>query len=320
MQGGIAWDWSQGLVPGPIAEAAALLARGAHDPSTIEAKRAFDGAVERAQQFALPRLWLATVSDADSMRGTVDAALRLDLGPPPWRMACGEVLLALGIRARRDPGTAFEILVESSYALPQDPRPWLALASVAVNEPTRIAFGERAHALFRPASTEVRVSLLWLLLSSAHSDWRNGRLTPARETVLRAARLAKDDPRLWALAADLAPWAEDAASILNRSAAANREDRDFLGRVQRVRARSGESWSRWGAAPGKGGTWRSDNARALADLEADYGRAETLLKALAAPAIAAEFLQSASRWTAQVVPGTAAVNDAGYASGQWPWP
>lgn len=283
--------------------AAALLMQAAREGEPAQAAALVRRAAGMEPDRALPWLWLATVeADDEAADARIAQALDLDLDPPPWRTASGELLVALALKRRaRHPRRALEILAEASHALPGDPRVWLAMAVTIEAGATRVTCLERAHELRRPGDGRIRLELLSAAVASALAMARTGRPGAASAMVIRAAAVAPSDVRLWALAARLASPFE-AGDILGRAVVVNRDDPAVCAALTAL-ARGSSNWN-GGTGPDPAGA-RDGLCASLETLDASLRPAESLLAEYETPRTRDEFVRSAARWTGRLAPGRA---------------
>lgn len=282
-----------------MAQAATLLMQGARTEQVADARARFESAGCLEPTRTLPWLWLATLEANDEgADALIERALDLDLGPPPWRTAAGELLMALALRRRaRHPTRALDLLIEASYALPHDSRVWLAMAATTTSAATRVTCLERAHDLRSLDHARIRAQLLSAAVASALALLRDGRTAPAYETMLRAVAVAPRDARVWVVASRLAPSTFEAKDVLQRAVALNHEDQSFCAEL-----RAGPQWpDEWGVrvAPV---VMRGDDSicASLVELELALRPSPCLLAEYTAPRAEAELLRSAVRWTGRL--------------------
>lgn len=296
-------------VTATLPAAAALLVQGARAGRTAEAAALVQRAAGLEPDRALPLLWLATLeADDEAADARIAQALDLDLEPPPWRTASGELLVALALKRRaRHPLRALEILAEASHALPRDPRVWLAMAVTTESGATRVTCLERAHELRGLGDGRIRPELLSAAVASARDMARNGRPSAASAMLVRAAALAPDDVRLWALAARLASPFE-ARDILDRAVALNRDNPAVCAVLTALPSPTGD----WAVGTGPGAAEVGDGPSTSLDaLDATLRPAESLLAEYVTPRIADEFVRSAARWTGRLSPDHAPLDRTG---------
>jgi len=267
-----------------------------------DARSLFEHAVALEPDYALPWLWLATATDRpEVIDARINMALDLDLGGPEWRMACGELLIVLGLR--RLPGRperARAILIEASYALPSDARVWVAMAASTGTVSARLAYLERAVELANVEPDAIRAELVSALVTLASELLEEPRRDAARDTLLRAASWAPHDQRLWAIAALLASVG-DADAITRRALAANAGAPGFAGRLRSVLARPGRWWVRARRPRGEGLTDRDAEAHALlAELRHDVDAQCHVVQAFRSQRISTDLLRSAADLTARL--------------------
>lgn len=152
----------------------------------------FASAARVAPTRALPWLWLATVAaSGERVDELISQALELDLDPPSWRTASGEILIALALRRRQQqPERALEILLEASYVVPADGRVWLAMAAATLSDVTRVACLERALELRGAAADRMRAEVLSAVVTAARTLHERGLAAAAGVMMRRAVAMA----------------------------------------------------------------------------------------------------------------------------------
>jgi hypothetical protein len=283
-------EWIAGpeqiLVTDPLTqEVAIILARAVRTRDSASGRRLFELAVSVHPECAVAWLWLASVTDRDA---TADARIRtaldLDLGPRPWRDACGELLLAIALqRTARSAEQARAILIEAQYVRPRDARVWVALALTAATHQLRLSYLERALELDGVDADDIRAEILVAAVSDALELVRVGRMSAASDMLLRASAALPGDRRLSAITARIARMGQihrASASMLSKPA-------------------GGRAANWWVRAPLGGGQQTPAGAvlDALADLKTSIADGATLLRHFNSERMQAALLSAAARLT-----------------------
>lgn len=173
----------------------------------------FTSAARVAPRHALPRLWLATVAASGArVDALIAEALELDLGPPSWRTASGEILIVLALRRRPEqPERASEILLDASCVVPFDGRVWLAMAVATRSDIARVACLERALELRVAGDDRMRAEVLSAVVTAACALHQRGLAAAAGAMMRRAVAMAPGNAPV-SVAATLAQSVTDAGA------------------------------------------------------------------------------------------------------------
>jgi hypothetical protein len=266
-------------------EVATVLARAVNTRESAAGRRLFELAVSVHPECAVAWLWLASVTERDS---TADARIRtaldLDLGPRPWREACGELLIAIALQRRtRSVERARAILIEAQYVRPRDARVWVALALMAATHQMRLSYLERALELDGVDVEDIRAEILMAAISDALELVRVGRVSAASDMLLRASAALPGDSRLSAITARLGG----------------------LGRVRRGSANllskpAGRRAANWWVRAPLGGDQQAPAGAvldALADLKTSIANGATLLRHFSSERMQSALLSAAAKLT-----------------------
>ncbi len=280
---------------------------GARMRDRTDALAAFERAVAVEPDSALPWLWLATATDRlDVVDARIDVALDLDLGGQAWRTACGELLMVLGLRrlpARPDRARA--ILLEATYVLPKDARAWVAMAASSGTAATRAAYLERAIELNNIDQDAVRWELVRTIVAQAMEHVEDDRTAAARDTLVRATSWAPAEPRLWALAVQLAQQDSMRAALMSRALTVNAGDHGFAVMLRAALGRPSD-WSVRTRFPQVGRTDADPELQAeLAQLSNTLAARSHLVESYRSRPFCERLLRSAIDLTASVLPEAA---------------